>query len=265
MRRLFALCAVTLKRVIATKVFIFSVIGMAGLCLLSVYQEISVLYGTNTSVLYLYEIASHANFWILYLLFATIPGGSLFCFDWDNRYIRSLILRSSKRAYGAASSFTCFVSALLTVLFGEWLFVIILRMWFPFYLQNDVSILGLENSVYSILITEKQILLYFMIRILIKAFCAAFFAVYAIWLSTKITNVFVTLTSPIILYYLLENLGALLRLPKGMQIATIAKGHYIVGDSVQWTLLYPIFLFTFLSILISSSYISSVKGRVENG
>ena len=265
MRRFFALCSVMLKRIMMSRAFLCSCVGLACLYLLSVYQEIKGLDGNIVSILYLYEIASHANFWVLYLLFAAIPGGSLFCIDWEQRYIRSLILRSSKRIYGAASSIACFISSLLTVLLGEWIFVLILRVRFPFILAGDVSTLGMGDTVYRSLLTENQVLIYFMVRILIKAFCAAFFSVFAIWLSTKITNIFVTLTSPIILYYLVENLGVLLQLPSWLQIATIAKGHFMVGDSLQWTLLYPIILFSILGLVITMSYISNVKGRVENG
>lgn len=255
----------TTKRVLSSKGFIGACAGLVFTSLLNIYQELTIIDGMETSVLYLYEVETHADFWILSFLFAAIPGSVLFCSDWENRFIRFSIVRSSKINYGVATAAACFFSALLTVLIGEGLFILILRFCGPFVPESDVGSLGLSDTVYAGLMNEPAILLFFLIRILMKAFCAAFTSTFALWLSTKITNVFVTLTSPIILFYLLENLGVILKLPRQFQISTLAKGHVIVGSSLLFTLLYPVLLFTFLGAVFGALFSKSAKERVENG
>ena len=60
---------------------------------------------------------------------------------------------------------------------------------------------------------SEWVYLYFAAVIFIKACCAGAFAEFALWLSTKITNVFVTLAAPMLAYYVLNTLMMWLRMP----------------------------------------------------
>lgn len=265
MRKFFFLFISTLKRVFLSKSFWGACAGLAIMSLISIYEESVTLDGMETSVLYLYEIGTYANFWILYLLFAAIPGSALFCSDWENRFFRSSIVRCTKRIYGAATACACFISALVTVMVGEWLFIGVLWLRYPLIIEESVLAMGLDHTVYAALMNSTSVLLYFMIRICIKAFCAAFCSVFALWLSTWITNIFVALTSPIILFYFLENVGAIFQLPGQLQITTLAKGHLMAGESLSCTLLYPVFLFLAFGSLFGVFFAHRAKERVENG
>ncbi len=265
MRKFLRFFGGTMKRIFLSKGFWGACIGIAAMNLLAVYQEITAIGDGQTSVLYLYEISNYVNFWVLYLLFAAIPGATLFCADWENRFFRLSIVRCSKRVYGVVSACACFVSALLAVILGEWLFVLSLRVKYPFFLEENTMSFGFDNAAFAGFIGETNVLGYFMFGILIKAFCAAFSSVFALWLSTKITNIFVALTSPVILYFLLENLGVILKLPSCLQISTVARGHLLIADSFWQTLLYPIFLFTALGLVFGILFTRSARRRVENG
>ncbi len=265
MRKFFYLFLSTLKRIFLSKSFWGACVGLAAMSLVSVYEEVITLDGMGTSVLYLYEIGTYANFWILYLLFAAIPGSVIFCSDWENRFFRLSVVRCTKRIYGAASVCACFVSALITVAAGEWLFIGFLWLRYPLITPDSVLAMGLGHTLYAGLMDEAGILVYFAIRICIKAFCGAFCAVFALWLSTWITNIFVALTSPIVFYFFLENVSVVLRLPGQFQIATLAKGHLMVGESLTLTVLYPVILFLAAGSLFGVFFSHRAKERVENG
>ena len=95
MKKFFFLFRSVMQRIFLSKGFWGAAAGIAGMNLLGVYQEVSVIGNGQTSVLYLYEISNYVNFWVLYLLFAAIPGASLFCIDWENRFFRASIIRCS--------------------------------------------------------------------------------------------------------------------------------------------------------------------------
>ena len=154
MKKFFFLFRSVMQRIFLSKGFWGAAAGIAGMNLLGVYQEVSVIGNGQTSVLYLYEISNYVNFWVLYLLFAAIPGASLFCIDWENRFFRASIIRCSKRIYGAATACACFISSMLVVLLGEWLFLFVLRIPYPFYLEQDAVAFGLDTSVFSIFMGE---------------------------------------------------------------------------------------------------------------
>lgn len=265
MKKFVRLFLSVMKRIFLSKGFWGACIGIAAMNLLGVYQEMDAMSGMKTSVFYLYEIANYVNFWVLYLLFAAIPSASLFCSDWENRFFRLSVVRSSKRVYGAANALACCCSSFLSVFIGEWLFVFILRINRPFLTPENFVSFGLDNTVFNIFMSETKILGYFMFGILVKAFCAAFFSVFSLWLSTKITNIFVALTSPVILYFFLENIGVILKLPSHLQISTVAKGHLMVAGSLARTVFYPIALFGGLALVFGIFFVNNAKRRIENG
>lgn len=265
MKKFFFLFRSVMQRIFLSKGFWGAAAGIAGMNLLGVYQEVSVIGNGQTSVLYLYEFSNYVNFWVLYLLFAAIPGASLFCIDWENRFFRASIIRCSKRIYGAATACACFISSMLVVLLGEWLFLFVLRIPYPFYLEQDAIAFGLDTSVFSIFMGEFEILGYFLFGTFVKAFCAGFFAMFSLWLSTKIPNIFVALTSPVILYFLWENLAVILKFPSQLQISTVAKGHLFIAGSFWETLLYPLSLFGLLGLVFGIFFTNSEREVVENG
>lgn len=254
--------ASTLRRIALGRGFWGACLGLAAMRLLSVYQEISISQGMENSVLYFYELGDYVNFWVLYLLFAAIPGATLFCADWENRFLRFTVARCSKAVYGVSTAWACFLSAVLATLIGEGLFVAALRCFFPFTGEN---VMGVDASIFRVFLSPGMAPGYFLCRAAIKAAGAGFFAVFALWLSTKITNAFVALASPVILYYLWENVAVITQMPRFLQIGSLLKGHIQLGGSLLWTMLYPLLLFSALAAVFGVCFTINAKRRVENG
>ena len=103
-----------LKRTFFSLSFLSAAVGLCVMSLLSIYQEMAFV-GSESSVVYLYDMGNYANFWILFLLFGAVPGATLFCAEWKNRYIRFIILRGGKACYGARSAIACYVSGIAAV------------------------------------------------------------------------------------------------------------------------------------------------------
>lgn len=264
MKKFMLFLASTLKRIFLSKSFWASCFGITGLNLLSVYQEITLIKDQRISVLYFYEISNHVNFWVLFLLLAALPSAPLFCVDWENRYFRAAVCRCTKRTYGAATSCACFISTLLTVTVGEWLFLLVLRTKYPFFLEEHAFAFSLDTSPFSPFLDEGKILIYFAFGIMTKSLSAAFFSVFSLWFSTKIPNIFVALTSPVIVFFVWENLGSILKFPALLQISTVSKGHIFLTGLLQ-TFLYPVILFGGMSFVFGLLFMQSVRRRIEDG
>lgn len=265
MRHFFSTTASALKRVLISPSFLVAILGLAALNIISVYQEMALVQNRGT-VIYIYNYGLYSNFWILFLVFGAIPGATLFCTDWENRYIRFSVLRAGKGIYGATTAFVCFLSSILAVFLGECLFFIILCFRYP--LVSEYHLANLATGVYSIfepLFVGNKLILFFLIRFLLKACCAGFYAVFALWFSTKITNVFVSALSPIIFNYLWENIVVLFQLPDSIRFDRLAKGYVSINDNLLWTILYPLILFAFLAAMFGILFTLAAKRRVENG
>ena len=95
MRNFLHFTASGLRRTVLAPSFVGAAVGQCALSLLSVYEEMT-LVGADSTASYLYEMGIYANFWVLFLLFGAIPGATLFCADWENRYIRFSAARAGK-------------------------------------------------------------------------------------------------------------------------------------------------------------------------
>ena len=111
----------------------------------------------------------------------------------------------------------------------------------------------------------QRILLFYAARFLIKACCAGFFSVAVLWVSTLLPNVFVALASPLLLNYLWENVAIFLKLPAPLLFASVAKGNIPIQDSLLWTVLYPVALFTGLAAVFGALFTAGAKRRLEHG
>ena len=224
-------------RTVCSKAFVFAALGLTAATFLTGMEELSYMQSEN-DLIYIYGIFQYLDFQLLFLLFAAIPGAALFCADWENRFIRFSAQRCSKRIYGVSKGIACFVSAVLVVVVSEWLDLMILRLWgFP--------AVNMENGI-------------------IKACCAGAFAEFALWLSTKITNVFVTLSAPMLAYYVLNTLMMWLRMPSKFYPGMLSKGLSVFGGAGTTTLV-TCGIFAAFGEVFLVLFTRSCRRRLENG
>lgn len=264
MAAFFNLLQCSIKRSLISLRFLGGSLGLAALYIVNMYPEISLYRGVPQPFLYFYVITNFFPLWILYLLFAAIPASTFFCEDYEGRFIRFAVGRSSKRIYGASTAAACFLSSGLVVVVGELIYIIAL-----FAMGVEWSVSGkvnqLEGTAFGSLPIGTQNIIFPAACILAKAFSAGAFSVMALWVSTKITNIFATLAAPIILYYLIENVFILVKMPSSVSPQAVISMHISMGDNVALTILYPIALFLLLAVFFGFLFMNNVKRRIENG
>lgn len=261
MKRFFCVLGQDLRRTMLSLPFFIAVFGLAIVSVVTLFDEYQGM-AAGTSVLYLHLLMELRGFYLVFLLFAALPGTTLFCSDWDNRYIRFSVMRSSKSMYAASKALACFCSAVFSVFLSEWLTVFMLSFKYSLYRPSDSDYAA---GAYQNLITPGGMPLYFTISFLCKGFCAGFLSVLALWFSTKVTNVFVTLATPILAYYLIQVLGfATGILPSSLFIDNLTKARVIMGGPGS-SLLYTLGIFLLLAALFGFLFVKSCKRRISNG
>ncbi|MEG1427225.1 MAG: hypothetical protein RSC76_06005, partial [Oscillospiraceae bacterium] len=250
-----------LRRTLLSWPFFVAVLGLAIVSVATLFDEYQFT-AADTSILYLQGLMDYRDFYIVFLLFAALPGTTLFCSDWDNRYIRFSAMRSSKNVYAASKALACFCSAVSSVFLSGWLTVFIFSFKYSLYLPRDSN--G-GFGVYQFLITPEGTPLYLVISFLCKGFCAGFLSVLALWFSTKVTNVFVTLATPILAYYMIQVVGfAIPNMPSCIAISNLTKARVIMGGP-GLSLLYTLGVFSVLAALFGFMFVNSCKRRISNG
>lgn len=248
-----------LKRAICSKRFAAASTGLAIVTLFGLWVESKAIRPGETTIVHIRMVLQYWQFDIVYLLFAAIPGATVFCADWENRFIRFSMPRSSKKIYGISKAISCFLSAVSVVGVSEWLIIGILSPFFPVCSLED------QMYAYSEFTAPEAFFLRFGIEILFKAFCAGCFAIFALWFSTKLTNTLVTLAMPVLVYYFVNTFVNALRLPGFLSVSMLSKGRIYIGDSEVLTGLYIIGFFLLIAAVFAVLFVKSCKRRVENG
>lgn len=261
MKRFFCVLKQDLRRTILSWVFLAAVLGLTFVNVLSLFDEYP-LFSKNTSVLYLEMLMGYRDFYMVFLLFAALPGTTLFCSDWDNRYIRFSVMRSTKNAYATGKVIACFLSAILTVVLAEWLSVLVFSMQFDLYVPSDAN---KSFGAYQVLITPTATPLYLTATFLCKGFCAGALSVFALWFSTKVTNMFVTLAAPMLVYYLIQVVGYSTKIvPSYLSVDNLTRALVDVGGPLL-SLIYTMGVFTTLAVMFGFLFVRSCKRRISNG
>lgn len=264
MRCFFSVLVQDLRRTVLSRLFLASVLGLAIVNVATLFDELQLILpdASNVSVLYLEMLMGYRNFYMMFLLFSALPGSTLFCHDWDNRYIRFSVMRSSKSIYAASKALTCFLSAVFTVVLAEWLTVLLFSFRFKLYVPDGIN--G-SFGVYQPLITPSGVPLYLTAAFLCKGFCGGALSVFALWFSTKITNVLVTLAIPMLAYYLIQVICFAIRIvPSYLLIDNLTKALVIKGGPGT-SLLYSLGIFVAFASLFGFLFVISCKRRISNG
>lgn len=260
MKLFFNLLACDFKRTVFSLRFLVAAVGFTVITFVTMFDELPHLQSGVTSLVYIDQIIRYLDFHITYLIFAAIPGTILFCTDWDNRFIRFSVVRCSKRKYAFSKVFACFTSAVLVVFLSEVLTLSLFALRFPVFSDTDGNL-----GIYSTFASADKIILFFFVKILCEAFCAGFLSIFALWFSTKITNSFVALATPLLAFYLISTIGFALQIPVMFNISALSKGYVYICNHPSISFWYTILMFTIAAMIFGWFFVKSCTRRIEYG
>lgn len=244
--------------------FLAAVVLVAIVCCINSF--VTIVNGSS-SVCYDFSYAQLNEFTqILILPICALPGATLFCADWDNRYFRPLAFRTGLRPYGISKVLACAISAIGTDFVGKLIFFLFIAARFRIFMQagykGEIQLCG-EFGAFASLLKQQQYFLYFFFCELVIALTCAFFAVIALWISAVLSNMFVVIASPIIVSFLVDKISFNFGLPRWLNPIALQSGYSMGG--VWQSLLYSFVFFGVMLVLFGWLFMRKARWRIQNG
>ena len=259
MKKFFYPLLCDLKRVFFSSGFFIAVVGFVLTTLVTMFDELNYLQ-SYSSLVYIYRIIRYLDFHIVYLLFAAIPGTLLFCSDWQNHFIHLCVIRSSPRIYASSKVISCFMSSSSVILLSETLILFLFSFHFPTFNEGSS-----DFGAYAIFASQDKVWFFLLIKIFYEALCAGSLCIFTLWVSTKITNIFVVLATPIIMYYLINTLSFAINIPPIFNIGNLSKGYVSICDNPVYSFCFTTLCFGVFATIFAISFVKSCRRRIENG
>lgn len=246
-----------IQRAFCSKLFIAGVLCTIGVCYLNISWDNML----SASVMYLVNgLAFGSQVQVLFVCGA-LPYAAAYLSDWNNGYIRLLVIRGNLRSYLRSKVLVTALSGFFSVLIGKLLFAGSLCLFYPLTSAFDAPEKIGINLLYYI-----HPWAYFIGDALLYALAAAGFAVMALLVSGFILNTFVTLASPLVLFFAITSIYQIFHLPQGIDLNGLTMGYiYVYADSWQFTLLHIIIVWLIVILIAGKLFIWRAERRFYHG
>lgn len=259
MNNLLGALRLDLKRAIISPTFLIAVALLVVLSCISISAEAAIIEGSV--MYYMLLFIFDGSFCIMTTFIGVIPFGLSFCMDWKNQYIRPSLIRCSSLSYSWSKVISVALSAFASIFLGFALSALLFNLRYPL-VDAEYFRLGFElydnGPMGGLMLISPWF--YLAARISLHGAACAFWAVFALFVSSFITNVFVTFAAPVIGYYVVIHLP----LPIFLRVNVLTAGRIAIG-SAPITFLYSLFFFTTLTVIFGWLFCFRVKGRLANG
>lgn len=255
MKTLCTLLVQDFRRSIFTFRFLFASLGITLCNFLSSYWDITS--GAGDCVAYFYMLSGMMGIENLYLLLAVIPGALLFYMDEESQFIRSVILRSGKTQYLISKSITTFISAALTIIVGDLIFISSLSISYP--LMGGDFLAQLQSQQFGVGYDQ----MYFVVKCSLKMLCGCAFAMLTLKISVNVQNIYVVLFSPLIIYFTWSRFSVSFGIPAWLNADRIVEG-FAVGKSWTEGYIFGVCFFLICSVICGIWFVCTAEGRIQN-
>ena len=239
---------VDLLRAIWTPRFLCAVVGY------SLFLCINLPKNTwPSNVIYLFHLSYSYGFYIFFFLCAAVPYATSYLADTEGNYLPLILRKIPTLAYSFSRCAAVAISGMLSVILSTIIFLLYLRIRFPFLTPDYISYSG-----WGALIEEGKILQYLCVSTYLTAAMGGVFAVISLAVSTKIRNAFVILAIPVLLYYSLGEIATLLKTPSWLDISSLL---YVPFDSnhLRISLVYVTILFLLVFLLVFDTFYQHIR------
>ncbi len=199
--------AIDMKRAFCSWKIIVSILGV---CLVMGIASLETRIW-QLSVLNSYYYVIYSMPFLLTLIFTTFAFGHCFCEDIEHAYIRFQVIRGSLRAYVISKVIVIALSAVFTMMMGMLLFVLVLRMNFPWIDLTEGTFETLsEYGAFRLFLKNGNYIVYYLFCGIQYGLLAAVLAVAAALFSLLYHDVLFVLSVPLIVWYLIQYYSDLL-------------------------------------------------------
>ncbi len=264
MRTFFKAFLTDLRRRIFSPGFVIMTIIAALSYILSSVDELRYAWNySGADVLYFWNIAQNIGYFTsVSILCCTAINCTAFLNDYRSNFYRSCVLRSGKLSYTLSKYLSCVVTGGLTLALGLVLFILIMRIKFPFIAEESSyleSYIRSSNTMFTGKILEGgHYFGFFAVQTLLAFLFGALWSSVGICLSAFITDKYVASFSPYIIWYASRSI-----LSGIFKTEAIFNGNYNIGGiggSILWAIAY----FGAVIIILGFVFCKKAGKRCEN-
>lgn len=249
-------------RLFTSPAFYIGIIAIVISLFLSCITEITTIGHEREDVLYYFWVAHWQGFQLMLLVVASL-GAVNYCIDSKTKYDRYIILRSSRKSYVVSKLVACELTAVITTVLGEILFILLLLTFLPLSSPSSPTFESRAAlSPYGIFLQSGQHVLYLTAFIVMLFFRSCMFSMFSLMTAVKTRNVFVTLSIPVILYYVVIGLAHNRWIPPWLNLFAIFEG--VVFDQSVMSLAYSITACTVLILSFMAVSYCMIEKRLLN-
>lgn len=246
---------IDLQRAFCSKLFLIGILCTAGICCLNCSWD-----NMGDSVVNNIAQLIFGSYVQMVFLCGAIPYSAAYLSDLEHGYINALVVRSSLRSYLYSKAAVAAVSGFAAVFFGKLLFALILLSGYPLVSSNNCSDQGLE------LLIQISPWLYIAADAAVSAVSAAGFAVMALVVSSVIRSTFVTIMSPLVLYFMISSICQLINIPDVINISAMTYGTISMWyDNGVMTLVHIVLVWTIVAVLTGKLFVHHAERRFYDG
>ncbi len=272
MRKILSLTCVNLKRTVISVKFPAAI----ALYLLLLFYALTDLYDESGSVVYFLHFVLEYSTVYLCVTICSMPNAAIFADDWCSGKFLFSYIRSGKKQYSVSLIIAAFLTAFLVAFLGCILFIVILSFKHPLMGDlNDISFIQLmEVCLNGGLLHNGHVLLYYIAAAGTQGCLAGLFSALSVMISIIITNSYITLVMPLLLFEVITNILSFLKAP------LILNPYYIYVHGSQWSqyfnndidvlnnfsvmdLMYPFIYAAFFTVLITIVSHFLIKRKYE--
>ena len=251
-----------LKRALTSWGFFLAILGTCAVYFAGAWVDLK--WGTE-DVLYYFNISNQIGGYKNILVFlCVLPYAINYSAEWNHSVIRYTIIRSNKTRYAWSKVVATAISGGMALAVGLSLFILILSFKFPMVNTSSENFQIFINYGFGSLLASGNYILYYIFYILQIFFFGAFWAVFALVVSAWITNFFITVSAPFIIFYFFQELFMKMHIPTYLNITRISTGVYRLSESAYINLMFIAWFLIGLTAIMGFVFASKVKRRISN-
>lgn len=232
MTRIFGNISTNCKYILRSARFWAAVAGYLALLIFAT----SDYYHSGEEVWYLLHFSRAFGSYYFSLVICALPGAALFAEEWCSERFVFSYFRTGKKEYAVSVIFSSFLSAFLTAFIGTALYIAIYSAISPVTSDaNDIFFMQhMSGYTNGALLYNGHIFAYYFLEITNISCFMGLFSALATMFSTVITNSYITVIMPLLIYEISSTLSNILSAPM------LLHPHYVFGaNNTVIRLLYP--------------------------
>lgn len=218
----------------------------------------------NYDILFFLKMTLDIGMFTLILpIFSALPYSHSTYEELQSNNFRYRIVRSNLNTYAISKILTCVVSSFCSMFLGVSIFMLIMRLRYPFVNVQDIyyEIYSVDD-VYGFLLAKYRGI-YFLIFIMFLSICSSVFSVIGLLCSLYFPHKMTIIMAPFIVFFILNEIGSKLNIPF-LRINFLMYGKDLFGNAFA-NIVYVIVVACIAIIVLSKFFLRKLRWKIKNG